>query len=260
MSTVPTKHETKGEAAEGKAGDAKTGGIAGDGIAASRGEWSFAGDTAANFDAHVSKSVPLYYEGHKLVTDLSDYFVGNDSIVYEIGCSTAALTKKLAQHHASKKARFVGIEIEQDMADIAARNCAGLPSVEIRCGDATNYDFEKADLIVAYYTVQFVLPKHRQALVDRLYQALNWGGALLMFEKVRAPDARFQDMVSQAYVDFKLDNGYSPNEIVTKARSIRRVLEPFSTQGNIDMMKRAGFVDVMSVMKYLCFEGFVAIK
>ena len=27
----------------------------------------------------------------------------------EIGCSTAALTKKLAQHHASKKARFVGL-------------------------------------------------------------------------------------------------------------------------------------------------------
>jgi tRNA (cmo5U34)-methyltransferase len=259
MSSAPSKHDSKVEESEGKA-DPKTGGIAGDGIAATRGEWSFAGDTAANFDAHVSKSVPLYYEGHKLVTDLSDYFVGNDSIVYEIGCSTAALTKKLAQHHASKKARFVGLEIEQDMTDIAARNCARLPNVEIRCGDATQWDFEKSDLIVAYYTVQFVPPKHRQALVDRLYESLNWGGALMLFEKVRAPDARFQDMISQAYVDFKLDNGYSPDEILTKARSIRRVLEPFSTQGNVDMLKRAGFVDVMTVMKYLCFEGFVAIK
>lgn len=257
MSSMP-KGETKSGAAT--PGDAKTGGVAGDGIAASRGEWSFSGDTAANFDAHVSKSVPLYYEGHKLVTDLSDYFVGSDSVVYEIGCSTAALTKKLAQHHASKKARFVGLEIEQDMADIAARNCAALPNVEIRCGDATTWDYEGADLIVAYYTVQFVLPKHRQQFVDRLYGALNWGGALLMFEKVRAPDARFQDMISQAYVDFKLDNGYSPDEIVTKARSIRRVLEPFSSQANVDMLKRSGFVDVMSVMKYLCFEGFVAIK
>jgi tRNA (cmo5U34)-methyltransferase len=254
-----TSVSSKNEAMPGTAGE-KGLGVAGDGIAASRGEWSFAGDTAANFDAHVSKSVPLYYEGHKLVTDLSDYFVGNDSVVYEIGSSTAALTKKLALHHASKKARFVGLEIEQDMADIASRNCAQLPNVEIRCGDATQWDFEKCDLIVAYYTVQFVPPKHRQALVDRLFQSLNWGGALMLFEKVRAPDARFQDMVSQAYVDFKLDNGYSPDEIVTKARSIRRVLEPFSTQGNIDMLKRAGFVDVMTVMKYLCFEGFVAIK
>jgi tRNA (cmo5U34)-methyltransferase len=26
------------------------------------------------------------------------------------------------------------------------------------------------------------------------------------------------------------------------------------------MLKRAGFVDVMSIMKYVCFEGFLAIK
>jgi tRNA (cmo5U34)-methyltransferase len=38
------------------------------------------------------------------------------------------------------------------------------------------------------------------------------------------------------------------------------VLEPCSTQGNLDLMKRAGFVDVMSVMKWACFEGFLAIK
>jgi tRNA (cmo5U34)-methyltransferase len=38
------------------------------------------------------------------------------------------------------------------------------------------------------------------------------------------------------------------------------VLEPFSTQGNLDMLKRAGFVDVMTIMKYVCFEGFLAIK
>jgi tRNA (cmo5U34)-methyltransferase len=35
---------------------------------------------------------------------------------------------------------------------------------------------------------------------------------------------------------------------------------PFSTQGNIDLMKRAGFVDIMSILKYVNFEGFLAIK
>ena len=38
------------------------------------------------------------------------------------------------------------------------------------------------------------------------------------------------------------------------------MLEPFSTQGNVDMLRRAGFVDHMSVFKHLCFEGFLAIK
>ena len=62
------------------------------------------------------------------------------------------------------------------------------------------------------------------------------------------------------YTDYKLDQGYSPEEIVGKSRSLKGVLEPFSTQGNIDMMKRAGFVDIMTVMKYVTFEGFLAIK
>ena len=51
-----------------------------------------------------------------------------------------------------------------------------------------------------------------------------------------------------------------PEEIVAKARSLKGVMEPFSTQGNVEMLKRAGFVDYMTVMKYVCFEGFLAIK
>jgi len=47
---------------------------------------------------------------------------------------------------------------------------------------------------------------------------------------------------------------------VAKARSLKGVLEPFSTLGNLDLLKRAGFVDVISLFKYVCFEGFLAIK
>jgi tRNA (cmo5U34)-methyltransferase len=62
------------------------------------------------------------------------------------------------------------------------------------------------------------------------------------------------------YVEFKLDNGFSEAEIINKARSIKGVMEPFSSQGNTDMLKRAGFVDIVTVQKYVCFEGFLAIK
>jgi tRNA (cmo5U34)-methyltransferase len=54
--------------------------------------------------------------------------------------------------------------------------------------------------------------------------------------------------------------GYSPDEIVSKTRSLKGVLEPFSSKGNYDMLERAGFQDVNTVLKYLCFEGVLAIK
>ena len=54
--------------------------------------------------------------------------------------------------------------------------------------------------------------------------------------------------------------GFSPSEILGKAESIKGVLEPFSTDGNIGLLKRAGFVDIMSIYKNICFEGFFCIK
>ena len=86
------------------------------------------------------------------------------------------------------------------------------------------------------------------------------GGAFVIFEKVRSPDARFQDIVSGIYSDYKLAQGYSPEEVIAKSRSLKGVMEPFSTQGNLDMLNRAGFVDVTTIFKWVCFEGFLCIK
>ena len=136
----------------------------------------------------------------------------------------------------------------------------GTVGLEFVVDDINLYPYETSDLITAYYTVQFVPPAIRQDLFNRVFQALNWGGAFILFEKVRACDARFQDIIQTLYTDYKLDQGYTPTEIINKTRSLKGILEPFSTQGNLDLLKRAGFVDILSVFKYLCFEGFLAIK
>ena len=80
------------------------------------------------------------------------------------------------------------------------------------------------------------------------------------FEKVRAPDVRFQDYINQLYYDFKLSNGFTEQEILEKTRSLKGILEPFTTKENLNFLKRAGFKDYVSIQKYLCFEGFLAIK
>ena len=223
--------------------------------------WTFDGKVADTFVDHVRQSVPLYDEGHNLICQMSDYFVASTSTVYEIGTSTGELIRKVARHNEHREgARFIGIDPIGPMVAKAREHCADTPSVAIIEDDARVHAYEKSDLIISYYTMQFIPPRDRQQLFDKLYEALNWGGALIMFEKVRAPDARFQDMAVGMYNEFKLSQGFDCEEIVTKTRSLKGVLEPFSTQGNLDLFARAGFKDVMSVMKYVCFEGFVAIK
>lgn len=233
----------------------------GNSIATERANWSFSGDVADTFVDHIGKSVPFYHQGHELVCQLSDFFCHDDSVCYEIGTSTGELLGKLAAHNAHKsKIKWIGMDVEAAMVEKAKQHCKPHKNVKIICQDANETDFEKSDLIVSYYTMQFIQPRFRQQLFDKIYESLNWGGAFIMFEKVRGPDARFQDIAAQLYMEYKISQGFDEAEIVNKSRSLKSVLEPFSTQGNIDLMKRAGFQDITTVFKYICFEGFLAIK
>jgi tRNA (cmo5U34)-methyltransferase len=232
----------------------------GEGISADSARWSFEGVSSA-FDDHVRRSVPLYDLGQELTCRLSDYFVGPGAVVYDVGTSTGALARKLADWNAGKEGvRVIGVDPVESMVAQAQRIHGARDDLAFVAGDALTFDFEKASLFTSYYTIQFVHPQSRQALIDRIYERLHWGGALVMFEKVRAADARFQDYMTQIYADFKLDQGYDEREIVGKTRSLKGVLEPFSTKGNIELLERAGFKDVMTIQKWACFEGFLAIK
>uniref|UniRef100_A0A6M3JXD7 Putative methyltransferase n=1 Tax=viral metagenome TaxID=1070528 RepID=A0A6M3JXD7_9ZZZZ len=232
----------------------------GKGINKSRGGWDFSGKVAVNFVPHAEKSIPMYHEGHNIILALSDYFCHHDSICYDVGTSTGQLLRLLALRHKNKQnIKWVGLDIEPSMIDVAKQHCKGLP-VNLYCRDAVVYDYEMADMIVAYYTMQFVPEKRKQVFISKIYKSLNWGGAFVMFEKVRAPDARFQDIISTLYTNFKMEKGFSCDEIIHKTESLKGSMWPFSTAANIDLLKRAGFTDITTVIKHLCFEGFLAIK
>lgn len=232
----------------------------GDSIPAEPARWSFDG-ISGSFTDHVRKSVPLYDEGHDLICRYSDYFVSARSVVYDIGTSTGVLAKKLADWNRNKPdVRIVGLDNMPSMIEFCQRQYEPQENLEFNCGDAVTFGFEKASLFTCYYVVQFIHPQVRQTLIDRIYERLHWGGALIMFEKVRAPDARFQDYAAQIYADFKLERGYDEQEIIGKSRSLKGILEPFSTNGNLEMLQRAGFKDTMTIQKWTCFEGFLAIK
>lgn len=222
--------------------------------------WTFEG-IEERFDEHVRLSVPLYDEGHELACRLGDFFLPPNATIIELGTSTGVLAKKFLDFHKDRAdIRYVGIDKVEGMVAVARQRCEGDERAKFVHADITAVPFDEASLVLSYCTMQFVHPKVRQEVFDKVYRALHWGGAFFLFEKVRAPDARFQDLVTQLYHEFKLRNGFDEKEILNKQRSLKGVLEPFSTQGNLDLLARAGFRDVMTLIKYVCFEGFLAIK
>ena len=68
-------------------------------------------------------------------------------------------------------------------------------------------------------------------------------------------DARFQDIYSTMYSEYKLSQGYSENEIVAKMLSLKGVLEPFSMAGNQGLLERAGFRDIVPIFSISAFKA-----
>ena len=50
--------------------------------------------------------------------------------------------------------------------------------------------------------------------------------------------------------EYKLSQGYKPDEIIAKSRSLKGILEPFSSSANKDLLKRAGFKDIITIFKW----------
>tara|TARA_Y100000589_G_scaffold90387_1_gene84975 strand:+ start:1995 stop:2729 length:735 start_codon:yes stop_codon:yes gene_type:complete len=236
----------------------------GDYINSKRASWTFKGNVASSFEKHVSKSVPGYEEGHQIISSLSDFFLTKEySQIIDIGCSTGSLIEKLSLRHKNKKFKFLGIDPVPEMCYEARKKSFtnSKNNIEFVNNDFLTYEvIDKVSIYISYYTMQFIHTSVRQDFINKVYKTLEWGGAFFLFEKIRAPDARFQDYMMQVYNDFKLSNGYSIEEIYKKTESIRGVLEPFSEQGNIDLFQRAGFKDFATIYHNICFRGWLLIK
>jgi tRNA (cmo5U34)-methyltransferase len=231
----------------------------GDGIRAAPGAWTFGDGVAASFDAHVTRSVPFYRETHRLIEHLSDDLLAPGSRVYDLGCSTGLLTHRLATRHATRAVEVVGVDCEPEMVARARCRCASCPSVTIVEADVAAFELLPADLVVAHYTLQFVSPPVRAGTVERIASALDPGGALLLFEKVRAPDARLDALMTARYHDWKRAQGYRDSEIAAKALSLEGVLEPFTSAMNLEMLTAAGFDRVLPLFRWLNWEGVLAV-
>ncbi|XPE56369.1 carboxy-S-adenosyl-L-methionine synthase CmoA [Shigella flexneri] len=68
--------------------------------------------------------------------------------------------------------------------------------VDVIEGDIRDIAIENASMVVLNFTLQFLEPSERQALLDKIYQGLNPGGVLVFSEKFSFEDARLVNCCS----------------------------------------------------------------
>lgn len=230
-----------------------------DTITAVPGEWRFDQDVSKAFDSHVRKSVPFYDEIQRMVIELSEYFVRDQSVVYDLGSSTGTTIQLLADAHAGKEdVQFIGIDVSEFMIN-EARKKMTRANVQFHHKNIMDMDFSPpANFMTALFTLQFLTFADRRKLLTQIKQGLIEGGAFLFVEKVCAEHSSFEDIWMELYWDFKRRQGLTPEQIVEKANSIRGVLKPLTVEENRELLRQTGFSRVEIFFKWYNWAGFLA--
>ena len=231
------------------------------------GGWTFDERVAEQFDTHVRKSIPMYEQIQSQVVDLSDWFLQSEGeeVVYDLGCSTGTTIERLVDRYGSEgPPSFVGIDVQAPMLERARDRVGDNPNVDFLQADISSHaSFPGASMVLSLFTMSFLREPDRKALVEQIYEDLEYGGAFVFAEKTRARSAQFQDIWNEEYWDFKAEQGLTEAEILGKAKTLRGQLRPLTVAEYEELLSEAGFdveTDVDIFFKWFPWTGFVARK
>lgn len=227
-------------------------------------DFEFDERVARVFDDMVARSVPYYDEIQRLQVDLAvEFLPDRESLVYDLGCSTGTTLHLLASHpRCPKAARFLGIDNSPAMLEEARKKLAGAAGrVELLEADLNaGIDLRPCRIVFLNWTLQFVRPLYREALVRRIFEALEPGGALFLSEKVLLSNSFLNRLYIEHYLRYKRSRGYSDTEIQRKREALENVLVPYRLEENRLMLERAGFATIDPFFRWLNFACLLAVK
>jgi len=229
-------------------------------------DFEFNKEVAEVFDDMLERSVPFYSEQLNMVTDIGKRFYVPGTKVYDLGCSTATMMIDLGQKLPGS-ARMVGYDNSLPMLERARRKIAENhfeQRIEVRRGELngalSELPLENASIVTMCWTLQFIRPLGRDALVRHIYDSLASEGALIVTEKILTNNGHVNRFFIDFYYDFKRKQGYSDTEIARKREALENVLVPYQLQENLDLFRRNGFEIVETFFQWFNFAGFLCVK
>lgn len=227
-------------------------------------DFVFDKNVARVFDDMVSRSVPFYIETQMMALRLACHFIRSKTNIYDLGCSTGTVLGELAAMVPDSSVGLIGIDNSESMLSQAREKLSTLSSperVELRNNDLSgDFEISNASVVIMNYTLQFIRPLQREALVQKIYNGLCKNGCLILVEKVLGNDSLFNRLYIELYYEYKRKQGYSETEIAKKREALENILIPYRIDENMDMLKKCGFSSVDIFYKWYNFAGFIAVR
>ena len=216
---------------------------------------------AAVFPDMISRSVPGYRFNLELVAAIACRHVQSHTRVYDLGCSLGAMTFSIRSALAGmssppNEVELIGVDNSPAMIERARAQLAAFQSpyrTELLCADLAEVEPVNASMAVLGYTLQFVAPEARAAVIRRVRDGLLPGGVLVLAEKIHEPHAGAESLMTELHHDFKRANGYSELEIAGKRQALENVLHSETVDAHERRLHEAGFDEVVMLSRHYGF-------
>ena len=217
-------------------------------------DFVFDAAVAVVFDDMIRRSVPGYATVIAMTKVFAEQYAQTNSVCYDLGCSLGASTLAMRKGIIQPGCRIVAVDNSESMVaqcrEIVASDDSGVP-VEVMRADIRDVPIENASVVVMNFTLQFLSPDQRDAMIQTIYDGLRRGGVLLLSEKIAFEDADKKAFETDMHHEFKKLMGYSDLEVAQKRKSLENVLLPETLDIHKERLKQAGFTKT-----YLWFQCF----
>ena len=207
--------------------------------------WKFDQQVANIFDSHARQHIPDYDRVLGQTVSLCNQKLLQESAILEIGCAVGETVKLLHQKN------FVNIHAVDSSAEMLAQ-CPSNMATYYHTVDFPNIDI-KFHAVICNWTLHFI--KHKRYYLEKIYQALEPGGFLILSEKTEN-----SGLALEQYHQFKRSQGVSDEEIVAKAQSLETVMFIDTAEWYQQTLRDLGFHTVTIFNANWCFTSFVAVK
>lgn len=227
-------------------------------------DFQFDERVVAVFPDMIQRSVPGYGMIISNIGILAAKYAQAGSHCYDLGCSLGAATLAMRQRINRPECDIIAVDNSPAMIERArellARDLAPTVAVTMICADLQEVSIENASVVVLNFTLQFIPPAGRLALIRRIHAGLRPGGILILSEKIAFGDPQRQQFHEELHHDFKRANGYSDLEISQKRSALEKVMIPETLACHYERLQAAGFS--ASDLWFQCFNfaSLVAIK
>ena len=240
------------------------------------GDFRFDAAVADVFEDMIARSVPGYGTVLAMIPTLARRFVTEHSQVYDLGCSLGAASFAVANSNAPN-CTIIAVDnsvamverlrdrLDQTGVSSASENLdssedATRHPIDVRHQDLESTPIEDASFVMLNYTMQFIAPEKRTAVLAKIFDGIQIGGAILLSEKIHLSDDRGAELLSDLHHDFKRAQGYSDLEISQKRTALENTLVTETVDDHLTRLSEVGFQTVVPWFACLGFVSILAIK